>query len=99
MWAALNFLDIVKRTTNQVPWLYAGELLRGRSIPPSFAQFPLWLSEYSATALVPTPWKRYTLWQYTAKGDIASDLSTYDISDDEFRKVWMLSRPPRIPTS
>lgn len=89
MWAALKFLEAIKRTTGQTMWLYGGELLRGRTVPPAFGEFPLWLSEYGPIAKVPLPWKRYTLWQYTERGEIASDLSTYEVTDDEFRKMWM----------
>jgi lysozyme len=89
MWGALRFLDLVEQITGQTPWLYAGELLRGRTIPPSFAHFPLWLSEYGPIARVPLPWQRYTLWQYTEKGEVASDLSTFDGTDDQLRAAWL----------
>ncbi len=98
-WSARRFMELGQMHTGQTPWLYAGGLLRGRSVAPAFAQFPLWLAEYSSKAVVPLPWKRYVLWQYTEKGKIAPDLSCIDVTDDEFRAAWNLTvSQPQQPT-
>lgn len=88
MWSALRFLELIRLRLNVTPWLYAGGLLRGRTVSPVFSEFPLWLSEYSERAIVPLPWKRYTLWQYTEHGHEADDLSHFDGTDAELRALW-----------
>lgn len=85
---ALHFLQSVRQRTGQTPWLYAGGLLRGRSLPPAFGEFPLWLAEYASRAVVPLPWKQYLLWQYTETGKLTGDCSTCEVTDAELIAAW-----------
>lgn len=85
---ALEFLQSIQNKTGQTPWLYGGELLKDQTIPDEFAQFPLWLSEYSSVVRIPKPWKDYTLWQYTENGKIANDLSTFRGTEAELKSAW-----------
>ncbi len=59
-----------------------------------FGQYPLWVARYNATEpLVPHPWTKWTLWQYTDNGNGAEygveskniDLNYFNGDEDSFR--------------
>ncbi len=64
-----RFQDIVEAKLGIIPWVYGGRLLKENAVPVVFARYPLWLSHYTNNPrpVVPAPWIKETLWQYTNK--------------------------------
>ncbi|MDX9956265.1 MAG: GH25 family lysozyme [Anaerolineae bacterium] len=69
---ALLWLNAVEVITGRVPIIYtapayANEVISGEA---AFARYPLWIANYGVqTPQVPKPWKAYTFWQHTDRGD------------------------------
>lgn len=66
---ALKWLNMVENVTKRPPVIYGGEsFLRELKLPQVFSRYPLWLAHYGVPEqrlVIPTPWPRYTMWQYT----------------------------------
>lgn len=105
LWQAERWLEVLQRVTGQFPWIYSGFLVReqtdrGITLPPSLAQYPLWLAEYSEEPRIPRPWQNFVLWQRSGDGegpgphDIPGigrkqDVNYFDGSDLELRSAWL----------
>jgi len=70
-----------------------------------FASRPLWIANYEvAKPSIPTPWKTWTFWQYTSKGDGLKfgaeskdlDMDYYNGTIDEFRAAFGLVHTPTV---
>jgi len=77
---ARRFLNALMAKTGRRPdqvWIYTGhvgkELITSDADKAYFAQFPLWLCQYTTKAkpTLPKAWDKYGLWQYSDKGHFA----------------------------
>jgi lysozyme len=63
------FVDLVERRLGRAPLLYGGRLLRDTlagKTAPLLSRCPLWYARFAdEPAGVPSPWERWTFWQYT----------------------------------
>ncbi len=67
-----QFMAEVKVQLGKYPIIYssAGFWKPYGTTNASWAQFPLWVANYEVTVPnVPLPWKNWTFWQYSSKGD------------------------------
>jgi len=102
LWAALRWLQLVRKILGHAPVLYTGFLIREQEDNrhmPAFSEFPLWLAEYGPVAKVPLPWTKCLFWQYT-DGKVGPephridgvpegvDVSSFDGTDDELKAAW-----------
>ncbi len=66
---AYKWLSAVEKATGKTPVIYGGEsFLRGLQLPSLFARYPLWVAHYGVREIdvhTPTPWPKFTMWQYT----------------------------------
>lgn len=64
---ARAFLDAVQSATGRVPMIYGGlSHLADMKLSVDWKMYPLWLAHYGVkSTLSPSPWARYTAWQYT----------------------------------
>jgi GH25 family lysozyme M1 (1,4-beta-N-acetylmuramidase) len=68
----------------------------------AFKQYPLWMAWYGINPLIPSPWNKISVWQYTSNGDglkygcesKSVDMNYFMGTDDEFN-VW--AKPSNIP--
>jgi lysozyme len=68
---ARSFVTHIKDATGNWPVLYSGYYIKqllGSTVDTVLGQCPLWLSQYGPTAVVPSSWQTWTLWQYTDGG-------------------------------
>lgn len=68
---ARAFVTHVQQTTGRFPGLYGGHYLKellGTSKDDVLANCWFWLSQYGPTAVVPSNWDTWTMWQYTDGG-------------------------------
>jgi lysozyme len=65
---ARAFVTHIEQKIGRWPGLYAGQYLKellGTSSDPVLSKCWLWLAQYAPTAVLPTGWSQWTLWQYT----------------------------------
>jgi len=65
---ARAFVTHVHDVTGRWPGLYSGHYVKellGTNQDPVLANCWFWLSQYGPTAVVPTNWEAWTMWQYT----------------------------------
>ena len=68
---ARAFVTHVQQSTGRFPGLYGGHYLKellGTSKDDVLANCWFWLSQYGPTAVVPSNWDTWTMWQYTDGG-------------------------------
>jgi lysozyme len=107
LWQAIQWLEIIKTTTRQTPWIYGGGVIKDQvahSFPPAIGQYPLWLAEYSVGDVLPRPWKKFVLWQRSGDGEgpgphvipgigLKEDVSWFDGSDADLATCWIDTKP------
>lgn len=71
-----KFIDELKALfgSSRLIGIYTGPYYWIDNVPQSsrdyFKSYPLWIAHYKVSVpLVPSPWTRYTLWQYSSEGD------------------------------
>lgn len=65
------WLDAVEEALGKKPILYTDINFWNSLASAAFGDYPLWLAEYSTTDLaLPKGWKRWSLWQYSEKGQV-----------------------------
>jgi lysozyme len=65
---AQAFVARIQQETGQWPGLYAGQYLKellGSQPDPILSNCWLWLAQYGPTAILPSGWQAWTMWQYT----------------------------------
>lgn len=80
---AIAFLETVEEELGVTPLVYTGQtfhwwLSQARpDLAKLFSKYPLWLPSYTSEPLMPVdkegnafPWDKWSLWQYTSKGDV-----------------------------
>jgi lysozyme len=68
---ARAFVTHVRDVTGRHPGLYSGHYIKallGSQTDPVLANCWFWLAQYGPTAVVPTNWPTWTMWQYTDGG-------------------------------
>jgi lysozyme len=77
-------LDLFEKAQGRVPWIYTGDwYFKNISHVEQFKRYPLWLSDYSPSAIkIPKPWDKVTMLQYTSSGIVPGikghcDLNVY----------------------
>ncbi len=71
---ARTFVTRIHAVTGRWPGLYGGDYLKqllGSDKDPVLANCWLWLAQYEETAVVPSNWTAWTLWQYTGSATVA----------------------------
>jgi lysozyme len=65
---ARKFVSLIRERLGRYPVLYGGywlkEKLNGKP-DDLLSKCPLWLAQYGPKPVLPSGWKKYTLWQYT----------------------------------
>ena len=104
-----NFLQYVEKATGKIPMIYAGYYYWVQYGTPNIGwlKYPLWLPYYEPENViqVPPPWKTWTFWQYTDRGDGLAwgseakmvDLNWYNGTVDDLRKFATGSLPIPAP--
>jgi lysozyme len=66
-------IQIIKKNLGVDPLIYTGFYMWRDEVAGSsdafFANYPLWIATYATSPMIPKPWKDWTFWQYTDKGD------------------------------
>lgn len=78
----LQFLTLLKQRTGRKPILYTTNNTANKYLTdPEFANFYLWIADYSETLILPTIWeaKGWTLWQKTSGYKLYNQLNDYDV--------------------
>ena len=104
-----QYCDELMLISGRVPMIYtsAGFFNQFGKNDAYWAQFPLWIANYTEASkpLLPRwPWKTWTFWQYTAKGDgkrygcesNAVDLNRFNGDEAAFRKLFNLGEPAPV---
>ncbi|MFD9443010.1 lysozyme [Streptomyces sp. NPDC060006] len=83
------FSDEVKRQTGRRPVIYTNRdwwrTCTGDS--PAFADHPLWLARYSASAgPLPAGWEFWTFWQYDNSGSLPGDQNLFNGSPSRLKR-------------
>lgn len=64
----VDFLGVVCASTSRRCLVYgSGAYLEALALPPSVADLPLMLADWTPPATVPAPWERWTIHQYAVK--------------------------------
>jgi lysozyme len=100
-----NFMTYVEKALGRIPGIYTGyyywvEKMNNNS---AWARYPFWLAWWASESIikVPPPWKSWTFWQYSGKGDGLAygceskevDLNLFNGSLDDLKKYAGLSVP------
>jgi lysozyme len=67
-----RFVERVEANTGKPPFIYTapGFWNQYGSKDEKWSRYPLWVAHWGVTKpIVPAPWKAWTFWQYTAKGE------------------------------
>ncbi|WP_166923038.1 glycoside hydrolase family 25 protein [Flavobacterium poyangense] len=78
----LQFLTLLQQKTGRKPILYTTNNTANKYLTnPEFANFYLWIADYSETLTLPTIWesKGWTLWQKTSGYKLYNQLNDYDV--------------------
>lgn len=69
---AQTWLDEVERACGKKPFIYGPPyMLNDLRLPESFKEYPLWVANYGVSApLVPAPWRVWSFWQYSDRGEV-----------------------------
>lgn len=86
---ALQWLVVTQKMSGIWPLLYTGKyFMEHLNDPPQFANFRLWLAEYTdGDVHLPKQWDKYTLWQYSDRGDINMDTDRFDGTYEELKAL------------
>lgn len=106
--AALRFLKDIENRTGKKPMIYTspGYWDSYGVNNPEFAKYPLWVANYDVSKpAVRLPWKTWTIWQYSAKGDglkfgaesKSLDMDYFNGTEAEFRAWAGLEDPAPEP--
>lgn len=103
---ARAFVTHVQAATGRWPGLYSGHYIKellGTNQDPVLANCWLWLAQYGPTAVVPTNWGSWTMWQYT---DGANGPSPHDVpgagrcdrdkfagDENSLQELWGVTQP------
>jgi lysozyme len=104
-----NFVTYVERELKVTPMIYSGyytwKEMGGTSI--GWAKYPLWLPWYNREWIVrpPPPWKKWTYWQWTDRGNAAEfgstglnlDRNWFNGTSEELRKFANGTVSPVVP--
>jgi len=98
---ARTFVSRIQAQTGRWPGFYSGSYVKqllGDQKDPVLSQCWFWLAEYGDTAVVPSNWPSWTLWQYTdgvngpephtADGVGPCDRDQYNGDADSLRTFW-----------
>jgi lysozyme len=107
--AALKvFFDVIERRTGRQGILYTNPSTLAYNmgtVPTWLLEHPLWLAHYiNAESPTCKPWKTWTIWQYSAKGDglkygmesLNVDMNYFNGSEDELRAWAKLEAKPAL---
>ncbi|MFM7204662.1 MAG: glycoside hydrolase family 25 protein, partial [Myxococcota bacterium] len=86
------YLDVLEAHYGVKPIIYTGHAFWNAHMDGSFGRYPLWLAQYGSKASIPTSWKSWTFWQYSATGSVSGvsgdvDLDRYCCSLAELRSL------------
>jgi lysozyme len=82
----VKFMDEVERQSGgALPFIYSGPyFLQSLGVRPEFLKYPLWVSHYGPAMeqgpLVPPPWTKWAMWQYTDSGSVPGIGGPCDVS-------------------
>lgn len=104
--ALVDFLNYVEKATGRVPIIYTspGYWWEYGSSFSLWRRYPLWLAHYEPKPIVPKPWVKYDLWQYTSTGNgrlygiidgLGIDLS--QCTDESFARLTQHGDMPQPP--
>lgn len=77
------WLDAVEKACGKTPIIYGSPyFLQALALDDSFKRYPLWVANYGVSApLVPAPWKTWTFWQNSDKGNIPGVPGSHEDTD------------------
>lgn len=97
----LAWIGVVQKATGRAPVVYGGESLLfgdvGTAVTSALSACPLWIAQYTSAAspsnIPASVWNTWTLWQYTASGNVAGvtgdvDRSRFNGTPDELTRWW-----------
>jgi len=103
---ARAFVTHVKEVTGRFPGLYSGHFIKdllGTQTDPVLGNCWFWLAQYGPTAVVPTNWPTWTLWQYTdgaqgpdpheVPGVGRCDRDRFNGTEAQLRALWSGANP------
>jgi lysozyme len=69
---AKMWLDLIEAAYGKAPIIYGGPyFLQALNLDVTFSKYPLWVAHYgTSTPMVPDPWRVWTFWQHTDKGEV-----------------------------
>jgi len=89
---AKSWLDQVGKHVGKTAVIYSGRSYWQQiGNPGGVSQHPLWVAEYGVhSPALPSPWQRYTIWQYSGSGrcagiDTAVDLDVFNGTEADLR--------------
>lgn len=91
---ARAFLEKIELLSKKIPILYTNKYIIDYFNNPSWvSRYPLWIPNYSKNPPpIPSPYKRWTFFQYTESGTPVSDLNLFNGSLDELKAFIKLSK-------
>lgn len=102
-------IDTIQSRLHVKPIIYTGFYVWRDNVKGSndafFANYPLWIATYAINPMIPAPWKTWTFWQYTDKGDgikygvesLNIDMDSYNGTQAEFDAFTNSSTTTTIP--
>ncbi|HEU4614201.1 MAG TPA: GH25 family lysozyme, partial [Kofleriaceae bacterium] len=78
-----TWVDRVKGALGVEPIVYTGKYFWRDQVgaPSSFAPNPLWIAQYTSMCPdLPSPWQKWTFWQYTDSGHVAGISGNVDMN-------------------
>ncbi|MEP7126691.1 MAG: GH25 family lysozyme [Byssovorax sp.] len=77
-----TFLDRVEELTGVRPIIYTGSGFWMSYMPPSAwaADYDLWLADYRTTPVVPSPWTKWTFWQFRGDTSVSQTTKKVDLN-------------------
>ncbi len=86
---ALQWLVVVQKLSGIWPMIYTGKyFMQDLNDPPQLGNFRLWFAEYTnGAANLPKAWSKYTIWQYSDRGQINMDTDRFDGTIDELNQL------------
>jgi len=78
-----TWLSRVEQGTGRRPIIYTGSYFwDGKVLSSKHTKYPLWTAHYTTKAcpLVPNPWNKWVMWQYTSKGKVSGTSGNCDVN-------------------